>query len=252
MKFFRFFFCLLLFLPLLFCDLDPSVMETDFITYTPLSIGDFTQLVFLADSSTITFGIVGRTQRADGRPVFIGEWQDGTFQPDTFFYFLNDGFFIATELDTIEDDWLIRLLNPFREQRLAKAQPHPGDAFVHTIGETDSSYWIARAEKKLNTFSGEFKNVFAFELYSKFNSDYFIKTYYGLGVGWIGTAGDKDTGMFASCSYKKMGEKTYGELWPAKNPTFPALAKIREEKFDHRTFSGAFLLGQILAKGPSF
>lgn len=249
MNFFFISVCLLIFLPLFFCDLDPSVVETDFITYTPLSVGDFTQLVFLADSSTITFGIIGRTQRTDARPVFIGEWQDGTFEPDTFYYFLKDGYFVSTELDTIEDDWLIRLVNPFREQRLAKSQPHPGDAWVHTTGNSDSSFWIARAEEKLVTFSGEFENVFGFELHSNDGTSYFLKTYYGLGVGWLATAGDETTGLYVSCSYKKIGDKRFGELWPAKNPSFPGNAKKTRHLNVHGLHPGNFLLGQMMVKG---
>ncbi|MFZ5515185.1 MAG: hypothetical protein ACOY90_01020 [Candidatus Zhuqueibacterota bacterium] len=232
---------LLIVLSLLSCDMDPSVVETNFISYTPLQVGDFTQMIFLDDSSTITFGIVGTKLRADGMPTFIGEWQDGTFSPDTFYYFLKDGYFGSTELDTVTDDWLMRLLNPFREQKLAKSQPHPGDGWRHTLGDTDSTHWIARAEKPLDTFAGRFDNVFGFYLYPQSGSSHFMKTYYGLDVGWLATAGSDVTGIFALCSYKKVGGKTFGALWPAKNPASPDALRKQHRFIQDAFFSGLFL-----------
>lgn len=241
------FFILALIVFFIFCDLDPSVVEKYFYTFTPLNIGDVTQLVFPMDSSTISFCIVGKTKRADNQVVFIGEWQDGTQEPNTFYYFLKDGYFLSTELDTIKDDWLMHLVNPFREQKLAKSQPHNGDVWVHTVGNSDSTYWIAKPEQKLDTFCGEFRNVYGFGLFSKYDIEPFLKTYYGLGIGWLGTAVSDTSGLIASCSYKKVGDKTFGELWPAKNPIYSGFPK----KFHHQNagssirykmISGLFLL----------
>jgi len=235
-KFIRLLFVLIL----LSCDLDPSVVENDFISYTPLQVGDFTQMIFLDDSSTITFGIVGTTRRADGLLTFIGEWQDGTLEPDTFYYFLKDSYFGSTELDTVTDNGLMRLVNPFREQKLAKSQPHPGDRWRHTLGDADSTYWMARTEKPLDAFAGWFDNVFGFYLFPRSGSAHFMKTYYGRDVGWLATAGSDAIGIFALCSYKKVNGKTYGAMWPTKNPPSPDALKKRQQFVRDAFFSGQF------------
>ncbi len=191
-------------------------------SYTPLSVGDMTQIIFTQDSSTTLFSIIDKIKRKDGKEVFIGTFKYGTQEPDTSYYAISNGYFISTLLDTVSDDSMMKKINPFLEQRLAKSFPEQGDTWLHTIGNPDSVYWIAEKEELFNTFWGEVDDVFRFELYEKNAVNPFLKTYYGINMGWIGSKlsyfdfPDLD----CICSYKKVSGKVYGELWPEKTITW--------------------------------
>ena len=199
------------------------------VSYTPLAVGDITQMIMMKDSSTILFSIVGKATRADGKKVFLGLWKSGTQEPDTSYYLVSDGYFKATELDTVKDDSLLAIPNPFREQRLAKSFPEEGDTFIHTIGEGDSSYWYAEKVDTLTTLFGKVNNVFRFQLYTGSRSLYLL-TCYAKGIGWIATdicsIGSPEIDYL--CAYKKIYGKTYGRLWPEKDSK--GLTKFVKEK----------------------
>lgn len=203
---------------LFYCSSDTSGPNNS-VSYTPLSLGDITQLIYIKDSSTTLFKIVDKTLRKDGKSVYIGEWQYGTQNSFTSYYFISDEYFIATELDTVEDDSLLLELNPFREQRLAKSFPKSGDTWLHTHGDPDSVYWVADEIGVFSTFFGEVSEVYGFRLFDKNDTYPFLITYYGGDLGWIGSSsfGFDSTEVQFLCSYKKVSGKTYGELWPEKD-----------------------------------
>ena len=195
------------------CKDDPVSSQSDN-SYTPLAVGDITQLVAAHDSSTVLLEIIGTTRRSDNATVYIGKWQYGRSGFDTSYYFLKGGYYVATELEPVTDDSLLTLNNPYREQRLAKSFPNDGDQWIHTPGSTDTTWWLAAELDSLDTPAGHFENVFAFHLGG------FMTVYYGRAVGWLGTGTpfNLTSQLDFACTYKYVGGKTYGHLLPAKDP----------------------------------
>jgi hypothetical protein len=188
-------------------------------SYTPLAMGDVTQLIFVKDSSTTVFSIVGQTRRKDGQRVFTAESKYGSAEPLTSHYFITDGYYVATELEPVGNDPVMLEVNPYREQRLAKSFPEPGDTWLHTPGAADSAYWIAEEIGTFPTLFGKVRDVYEFRLYNAGYRDPFLITYYAKDLGWIGSSGfgfDSSAVQFM-CSYKKVSGKTYGVLWPDKD-----------------------------------
>jgi hypothetical protein len=230
---------LILFTLLTQCDkiLSERVMPQN---YTPVSIGDVTQLILMPDSSTIKFSITGQTKRKDGLNVFQGEWKYGTLNPLTFHYYLSDGYFIATELDTFSNDSILAAVNPFREQRLAMSYPRGGDTWLHTMGDPDSSYWVTTVADPFPTLFGDIEDVHGFDLYLwKDDVSPSLTTFYGPGLGWIGSSWYSGQGVSrVTCSYKKISGNTYGELWPEKDSV--RLKKFSSYDFLKHTFDSGF------------
>ncbi len=137
-------------------------------SYTPLGVGDKTQIIYLDDSSTTSLEIVDIVQRTDGQKVYRGLFKMGTQIPSVSYYLVSDGFFKSTELDTVPDDTLLQQVNPFREQRLAKSYPETGERWLHTIGDTDEDYFIANHINSFSTLWGEVNDVFRYDLYDKY------------------------------------------------------------------------------------
>ncbi len=211
------------------------------LSFTPLSVGDITQIIFTTDSSTTLLSMIGTTKRKDGKEVIVGTFKYGTQEPDTSYYLLSDGYFIATEIDTITYDSSLVKVNPFREQRLAKSNPESGDSWQHTIGEPDSIFWLAERQDTYSSYFGDISNVFKFTLYE--NTSYpMLSTYYGNNMGWVGSSssGNDSTGFKFICSYKKISGKVYGELWPDKD--FSGF-KIAPRKTQYHEFIQTNILG---------
>ena len=183
----------------------------DLPSYVFLSVGDKTQLINTNDSSTILFNIVSTRLRQDGKLVYEGTWKYGrSNQIDHFFYYVSDSFFIATEIDSTEDESYLLNNNPFIEQRLAKVNPQPNDTWVHIIGDVDPTYVHAKKVALFSTPAGHFEDVYGFEINT------FLTTYYAAGVGWIGTTTGYSDSQFL-CTYKEVSGISYGALWPEKD-----------------------------------
>jgi len=195
------------------CGDDPVSSSYDD-SYTPLTIGDVTQLIFLSDSSTILLEIIGTTQRTDGLSVCICGFKYGKSSLDTSYYCIKDGYLVATELEPVQNDPLLILTNPFREQRIAKSHPSDGDRWIHTPGEADTIWCIAIKVDAIDVPAGHFKNVFAFNIAG------FLTVYYSQRIGWIGSDMSFITspGPDFSCSYKNVNGNQYGYLFPPKDP----------------------------------
>ena len=147
--------------------------------YTPLSLGDKTQIIFMADSSTVSLEIVAMAERSDGQKVYQGHYKPGTQAPNVSYYYVADGYFMATALDTIQSDTLLHQINPFREQRLAKSYPKINDSWVHTIGDSSSGYFIAGDAGDFAPLWGAVADMFRFDLYDKDEAIPFMSVYYG-------------------------------------------------------------------------
>jgi|GEM_PF-2108285 len=207
------------FIPLIFiififihCGQSPVTSTYD-LSYTPLNVGDITQLIFVRDSSTILLEITGTKKRADHTTVYQGVWLYGKYEYDTSYYFIDDGYYTSTQLDIVTYDSSLVDINPFAEQRLAKSFPQENDTWIHTVGDPDPVSWVAHALGSIEVPAGTFNDVFAFTL------DGILTTVYGKGVGWLGTASFvSDTGLDFICTYKKVKNNENGHLWQAKNP----------------------------------
>jgi hypothetical protein len=188
-------------------------------SYTPLSVGDMTQLVFTLDSSTTSLEIVGTEERQDGQVVYKGLYKTGTFTPIENYYYVSDGFFIQTELDTVRSIYLDSQVNPFREQRLARSFPETGDTWMHTPSDSNAGYFIATKAESFSTLWGKVDNVYKFDLYDPKEATPFLTLFYGPDLGWIGSTpafGEPGEVLFA-CSYKFVSGNYYGQLWPEKD-----------------------------------
>ncbi len=188
-------------------------------TYTPLALGDVTQLIYMEDSSTTMLSIVDQARRKDGKLVFVGEFKSGTQNPTTSYYLISNGFFVATELEPVDDVPSVLKINPYREQRLAKSHPVPGEKWFHTLGSPDSTYFVAEIIDFFPTLFGEINDVYGFGLYHKNSTSPFLISYYSKDMGLIASSGfyfDPSEPQFL-CSYKKVSGETYGELWPEKD-----------------------------------
>jgi len=188
--------------------------------YTPLNVGDVRQLVFLSDSSTILMTIVGKTKREDGQEVFVCWNNYGTYIGDTSYYFIKDGYYCVTELDTdltkkYDDYEEFASSNPFGEQRLGKLYPNDGDFWKQFVGRNDSMYRYANYAGSKNMITGNFPNVFSFAVFD--SSKKFADIYFAENIGHIGTSIslEGNTSEF-QVSYIKVANKVIGELWPAK------------------------------------
>ena len=173
-----------IYLAVLFLSCDSSTETESPTPYMSLNIGDVRQYFVEADSLNFKFTIIGETKRTDGQKVFIGVAGEGNMDDTTSrsFYFIRDGYFYGTELDTTSESE-VRDANPFFEQRLAKLFPNDGDRLIHTDGHIDSSYFVATYEGDKPTPAKEFKNVFGYTLDSLFT------VYYAEGYGHIGSSG---------------------------------------------------------------
>jgi hypothetical protein len=222
-KFLGFFFLLLLMMVIWNCIGNPVSSDIN-ISYTPLNVGDVRQLISHADSSTILFSVIGKTKRMDGTEVFVMEWKSGIQNLAVFYYLVKNGYYMATELDTTRQSGIDISINPFGEQRLAKSYPVDGEVWQHTIGDTNSLFWLSRSVGQLSTFCGSFDNVFGFTLFDEYESSV-LTTYYSKGIGWIGTSTSFFPNLDFSCSYVRVNGKVYGHLWPEKDPTIIPIDK---------------------------
>lgn len=192
--------------------------------YMSLKIGDERQIVFANDSSTIFYRVNDSANRSDGMIVFSYAWYYGTdTTPNISYYGIKDGFFIATELDTVKDSSNFIPSNPFREQRLAKLFPSNGDTWQSIVGDSLSGYFIASDIGAHQTFASTFNNCFSYKFCD------FLSVIYSKGIGHIASIYLPDSSAYLS-SYIKVNNKIYGSKMPPKDPFFPGAAKNKNSK----------------------
>ena len=195
-------------------NVNDSVSST---SYMPLNVGDVRQLIWKNDSTTILYTVTGKTSREDGTSVYSMKIKMGTTIGHTNYYFLKDGYYVGTELDSTYRTDLDLKINPFNEQRLAKLDPNDGEIFIHTLGDSDTSYWKISKENSITTFCGVFEDVYSFLLFDNLRSSPILRTYYAKGIGYIATAISNSTMPDFSVSYVKIGNTVMGSLWPEKD-----------------------------------
>ena len=214
-------------LSVVYCDKDSSTNPSaDYDSYTPLHSGDVTQLISVRDSSTVLLEIGEQVKRSDGLTVFLQTLSVGNRSNDTSYVYTDGEFLIDTNLDTIIQDSVLKSVNPFWEQRLAKSFPHENDTWLHTIGATDSTYFIAHKVQTINTLWAVMDG-FAFDLHDS-TGGRMISIYYAERLGWIGTTSYTVDTVQYICSYKKIGSKECGGLLPAKSVDLWDLEKKRQ------------------------
>lgn len=204
-------------------------------TYTPLHVGDIRQFIDEQDSFATDYAIIGKTLRKDGREVFIQVYTYGEYS-DTFYLFLQDGFYIFSALDT-----------PFVEQKNCREKPTNGYSW-----KDDRNFCRYTYINKYTTFAGEFCETFLLE-----RSDYelFLRNYYGKNIGLIGAEFIDSSGVAygrSLLSYAKIDGKEYGHLFPSQNlATSKALLKTKSPlawAIDGRIIPNAIRKSYVVAK----
>lgn len=210
-RFHHFVFTVLIILSASSCS-DAVVNPPDDPPYVSLQTGDERQFVLTTDSSTLLYRITGTTKRSDSTLVFRSEWVYGTDTAvNVSYYFIRDGYFIATDLDTTEQGHSAVPGNPFREQKLAKLYPANGDRWKSINGDTSSIYFTASFTDSTQTFAGRFSNCVCY------SAGDILKIYYAKGVGHIASHFNQGEGKYLA-SYIKTGGKVIGSKFPAKSP----------------------------------
>jgi len=188
-------------------------------SYTPISVGDKTQLVFLGDSSTYLFSIIGKTKRTDGEIAYIQTLRysvkiDTTTitQLHSNYLAITNGYLVVTRLNPVDSNYFYFKENPYIEQRIAKPFPNDSDTWVQIVPRQDSDYLVAEYLGHLETATKSYKNVFGFNLFDA-GDEFQDVDYYAKGMGWIGSP-------VYLCTYKKVSGKEFGSLWPEKPLTW--------------------------------
>lgn len=189
--------------------------ESENLPYVSLTIGDERQLFFTTDSSTISYLVKEKLKRSDGYEVYAAEWYYGKDTiPIVSHYAIKEGYFIATELDTVNDSTHFLPENPYREQRLAKLYPKDGDAWLNIPGDSNAVFFVAKSIGTQQTPAGIFNNSYSYTL------DNFLSVNYSKGIGHISSIILQDsTGLLTN--YIKVRGKTYGKKIPPKDPQIP-------------------------------
>lgn len=192
-------------------SVEPEIPNLPFVS---LTVGDERQFFFTTDSSTILYIVKEKLVRSDGFGVYTYEWYFGKDTiPILGYYAIKDGFFIATELDTVRDSIYYLPSNPFREQRLAKLYPKDNDIWQSIPGDSTTAFFIAKNIGTQKTPAGVFNNSFSFTL------DNFLSINYSKGIGHISSILLTDsTGILST--YLKVNQRIYGEKIPPKDPVY--------------------------------
>ncbi|VAX21286.1 hypothetical protein MNBD_IGNAVI01-1873 [hydrothermal vent metagenome] len=191
-----------------FISCDSSTETEAPIPYMSLHVGDVRQYFSEKDSVYDTWYIVGETHRTDGQKVFIGTNEFGSLEDTAryFYYFIRDGYFYSTEIDTNSEGWDLPG-NPYVEQRLGKTFPKDGDKWIHIDGNKKEQYFTAKYIGSKSTPAKDFKNVYGFQL------DSILTVYYAEGFGHIGISFlEKNISILVN--YVKVNGKEYGEYIP--------------------------------------
>ncbi|RPI72978.1 MAG: hypothetical protein EHM47_07050 [Ignavibacteriales bacterium] len=191
---------------------DPVGPGVPGIPFVSLTVGDERQFMFNTDSSTILYKVKYEVLRSDGLQVFVYEWLYGEDSiPRLDYYALKDGFFIATELDTVRGTISYLPDNPFREQRIAKLYPQEGEVWQSIIGDSTSLFFTAKNIGVQKTPAGLFNNCYGFVL------DNALSVNYAKGIGHVSSIFLSDNTGYVS-TYIKVKSTTYGTKVPPKSP----------------------------------
>ncbi len=175
-------------------------------SYSPLAVGNITQLVHASNGKTVRMEIVGETQRTDGRRVFVEEWTDGTGAKDSSYYFMSGGFLVSTAVDSLAE---AVEGNPFGEHRVAMMRPGSGKAWEQSHTDPEQVRVGARQVDSLVLPAGTFHDVYAYDLFSQ-RSTYEMTVFYAPEVGFVGSALSDSTSMDWKLVYAKVREREWG------------------------------------------
>jgi len=159
--------------------------------YVTLKIGDIHQYKSNFSNTYFQWVVVDTTKRSDGLKVFSVE--ESIIMPGAIYrginnYFLNEEYFIVTQLDTI-DSLEVEFENPFLEHRIAKIFPNNGDYFQTNIGipNSEAYYMSTNIIDSLVTDAKIFSNVVKYTgVYSDTTEEKWC-SYYAQNFGHIGT-----------------------------------------------------------------
>lgn len=218
----------ILLLYLVGCDSTTEPLPIKPEPYVSLHIGDIRQYTD-NNGLFVQSRIVDTTRRIDGQKVFVFEESqvssDEIFKGTLYFY-LDETFFIQTELDTVRSPQ-VNYLNPFSEQRVAKLYPIDKNYFLRNKGAASSQeiFFLTSIIDSIKTIYKTFKNVAEYNIISLYES---LRgaSYYAQGYGHIGSLfiNNNDTLKIFS-TYIKVSGKELGELNNVFSKKFQTLKK---------------------------
>lgn len=184
--------------------------------YMSLHVGDIRQYYDDPEGLYLQTKIVDTTHRVDGQKVFVFEesfFSSGVVYKGTNYYFIKNGFFLQTELDTVTNP-TINHDNPFLESKLAKILPKKGDYFMRTAGVQDSEkvFFKINIIDSLNTTYKTFNNVAEYQVINSSPASLRGGSYYAESYGHIGSIfiSNTDTAKIFII-YSKVGNKEIGK-----------------------------------------
>lgn len=193
------------------------------IDYTPMSIGDIRQFVFLSDSSTLQIEIVDTATRSDGKLVFVETDQYGNGTLDTGYYYTEGQFWgSCNSLDSAMDSSSMQRVrvDPYGEQRLALSAPIEGQWWYQSKEDTSYGYRICRFHPAIQMRVGTFQDVFGFEAYgNRADSLPMMTVCFSNGAGWITTlSGASVDSTFLVPVYIHTAHVQIGAMIPKRDP----------------------------------
>lgn len=211
------------------CKSNSTEPESNKTNYMLINDGDMRQYFFEMDNSYMNWEFKGKVKRPDGVICYRGLWSlmfgDEIFV-DTSYYFIRDGFFIATQITPNLDN----KDNLFEEQKLMKIAPKEGDTWVQIKGDEESPVIKVVYQNQKETPIKIFTDIFSTSLH---NQD--LKTFYAKGFGHIGT--DMGFGMETLVSYIKINGEVSGKYNQLKKTTSTKLNielknKLKEYRYN--------------------
>jgi hypothetical protein len=212
------------------CKRNPTIPSMENVNYVPMHVGDIRQLVDPADSSTYLLQFIGTRKRSDGQEMFVETWKRGISDIDTSYWFVREGYWIYSELDSSFNSSQNLSKNPYSEQRLSLESPKEDLRWIIIPGDTTSMYMMTINLGKTRTLCDTFYQTYGMGLiYSLADTIPWMIVKYAPNIGWIGTwVYDfyKQQGYDAALlSYAKVGGNVIGRLWPDKNSDNLSLSK---------------------------
>lgn len=193
----------LLFVLIVGCKNSSTEPEDSKKNYMIINDGDIRQYFFEMDSSYMNWEFKGKVKRPDGINCNVGLWSLMFFDEiyiDTSYYFIKDGYFIATKVKPNIDN----KENLFEEQKLMKLEPKEGDSWVQINGDEESPIITVNFINEKITNLKKFVDLYKTSLH---NQD--LTTFYAKGYGHIGT--DMGFGMETLVSYMKINGEELGK-----------------------------------------
>lgn len=205
--------------------------------YMSLHIGDIRQYYDDPEGLYLQTKIVDTTHRVDGQKVFVFEesfLSSGVIFKGTNYYFIKNGFFLQTELDTVTNPTKNHE-NPFLESKPAKIFPKKGDYFMRTAGVQDSEkvFFKINIIDSLNTTYRTFNNVAEYKVINSSSASLRGAAYYAEGYGHIGSIfiSNTDTAkifiIYSKVDNKEIGKYvTFFDKTPSTNTKHKPLSLL--------------------------